>query len=255
MKDKPKMEKKLGQHFVIDDSILQFEAESAEVLGKKVLEIGAGDGRLTSKLLSCGAAHITAVELDRKLATLLRKKFHHRVTVIEKDFLSYEPSSFNCIVGNIPYYITSKILFKIAKMSFDSALLCVQKEVAERLTAMPGENNYGRLTVSCRLIFDINLLAMIDRSAFYPVPKVDSALIKLEKTGFVINDKIEKNIGALFSHRKKSVANSIFDSRQAIFGTNDKKFAKEACKKVKYSTRKVLTLSPFEALEVAKQLV
>ena len=125
------MRTKLGQVFLADESVLSFEAESAGVAGKSVLEIGAGDGRLTAHLLSEGAGHVTAVEIDPKMAKALRGRFSSRVRVVQQDFLEFEPGKrFNCIVGNIPYYITSPIIIRLASLDFDRAVLCVQKEVA-----------------------------------------------------------------------------------------------------------------------------
>ncbi len=250
------MKAKLGQNFLIDESILEFEAQSADVRGKSVLEIGAGDGRLTAKLLSEGAGHVIAVELDSRLAKVLRMKFHHRVKVVEADFLLFsESQKVNCIVGNIPYYITSPILLKLSRMEFGRAVLCIQKEVAERILALNGTRNYGRLSATAQLLFKIEILALVQRTAFQPVPKVDSCIISLEKTGAKISEGEEKAMGALFSHKKKSVRNAAIDSRRLLFSSKDKQQASAAADKLKYSNRKVFTLSPQELLEVAGQLV
>lgn len=249
------MRAKLGQNFLADDSVLEFEAKQAQVSKKSVLEIGAGDGRLTNKLLSAGAGHITAIELDPKLAKMLRMRFHSRVKVVEADFLDFDESArFNCVAGNIPYYIASPIILKLAKMDFGRAVLCVQKEVAERMAALPGARNYGRLSVSCQLAFRMEILAFVGREAFSPMPKVDSCIILLEKTGFSLDGKSERAIGALFSHRKKSVKNAAVDARAELFGSPDKAEAARIAQKLKYALRKVFTLSPSEALEVARQL-
>jgi 16S rRNA (adenine1518-N6/adenine1519-N6)-dimethyltransferase len=174
------MRQKLGQHFLADDAILQFEAESAHPAGKSVLEIGAGDGRLTRHLLKMGAGHITAVEIDSSFAKKLRMTFHTRVQVVEQDFLSFEPKKkYNIVVGNIPYYITSPILFKLAKMDFDLAVICLQSEVASRMLAAPGTGEYGRLSVSTQLLFKTEMLAFVDRKSFSPPPKVDSCIISI----------------------------------------------------------------------------
>lgn len=247
------MKPKLGQHFLADESVLQFEAESCEPKGKSVLEIGAGDGRLTQRLLKEGAGHITAVELDPKLAKQLRMKFHSRVSVVEQDFLSFSPEKkYNVVTGNIPYYITSPILFKLAKMDFDRAILCIQKEVAERLLAQAGSGNYGRLSVSSQLLFRAELLALVERSAFSPPPKVDSCIISLEKTGFSLDERAEKFIGAVFSHKKKSLRNAVIDARMGLFGSKDKESAARLAQKLPHSGRKVFTLTPEEVLEAAK---
>jgi len=251
------MHAKLGQNFLADENVLAYEAECADVRSNSVLEIGAGDGRLTSKLLSAGAGHITAVEFDPKLAKTLRMKFASakRVKVHEGDFLEFNESvRFGRIVGNIPYYITSPILLKLARMKFDKAVICIQKEVAARMMAEPGSREYGRLSVFSQLCFRSETLALVERTAFSPAPKVDSCIISLEKTGFLMDECEEKAVGAIFSHKKKSLKNAVVDARQALFGSNDKPLASKIAQTLKYPERKVFSLAPEEALEVARQL-
>jgi len=251
------MHAKLGQNFLVDENVLAYEAECADVKGNSVLEIGAGDGRLTAKLLSAGAGHITAVEFDPKLAKSLRIRFStaKRVRVLEGDFLEFDESArFGRVVGNIPYYITSPILLKLARMDFGKAVICMQKEVAGRMMAEPGSREYGRLSVFSQLTFRSEMLALVERTAFDPVPKVDSCILSLEKTGFVMEGEEEKAVGALFSHKKKSVKNAVVDARQGLFGSGDKHAAGAFAQTLKYSGRKVFTLAPSEALEVARQI-
>jgi 16S rRNA (adenine1518-N6/adenine1519-N6)-dimethyltransferase len=251
------MKARLGQNFLVDDGVLAFEAECAEVKGDSVLEIGAGDGRLTRRLLAAGAGHITAVELDPKLAKKLRIAFAaaKRVRVLEGDFLEFgESARFGRIVGNIPYYITSPILLKLSRMKFGKAVLCVQKEVASRMAAEAGSSQYGRLSVFSQLCFNVEVLALVERSAFSPQPKVDSCIISLERTGFSMGACEEKAVGALFSHKKKSVRNAAVDARRELFGSSDKHHAAKAAQTLKYAERKVFTLAPSEALEAARQL-
>lgn len=251
------MKARLGQNFIIDHSVLDYEAKCADVGGKTVLEIGAGDGRLTAKLLSHGAKHITAVELDPNLASQLRKKFalQKKVKVHEGDILQYSAvGRFDRVVGNIPYYITSPILIKLGGMDFGKAVLCLQKEVGERMVAEPGTSNYGRLSVFCQLSFKMQIVGLVSREAFFPKPKVDSCLISLERTGFSIKECESKAIGAIFAHRKKTLRNAVIGSRAALFGSKDKRQAAKIAETLKYCKRKVFTLSPKEALETAKEL-
>ncbi|MCX8195048.1 MAG: 16S rRNA (adenine(1518)-N(6)/adenine(1519)-N(6))-dimethyltransferase RsmA [Candidatus Micrarchaeota archaeon] len=252
------MKARLGQHFLVDDSVLIFEAEQAQAQGKSVLEVGAGDGRLTEKLLSAGAAHITAVELDSRLAKSLREKFRRaaKVEIWQGDFLKFPQSRrFDVVVGNIPYYITSPILLKLARMEFGRAVLCMQREVAERLVAGPGTREYGRLSVFAQLSFRAEVLAHISRFAFHPVPKVDSCIVLLEKSGFSLSEQEERTIGAIFSHRKKTLRNAVVDARREIFGSDDKAAAMKVAQTLKYSKKKVFSLSPLEVLESARQLI
>lgn len=250
------MRAKIGQNFLADDLVLEFEAESADVDGKSVLEIGAGDGRLTRKLLSHGAGHITAVEIDKKLAKRLRTAFHKRVLVVEDDVLLFDESRrFNRIVGNIPYYITSPILLKLSRMDFGMALLCLQKEVAKRMMAPFGSSNYGRLSVFCQLAFSMEFLAEVKKESFSPVPKVDSAIVRLKKTGVSILPSEEKVIGAIFSHRKKTLRNAVVDARRELFGNENKPQALLLSQSLKYAPSKVFLLSPQEALLSAREIL
>ncbi|MEM4633785.1 MAG: 16S rRNA (adenine(1518)-N(6)/adenine(1519)-N(6))-dimethyltransferase RsmA [Candidatus Anstonellaceae archaeon] len=250
------MGRRLGQHFLEDERVLEFEAECADLKGKSVLEIGAGDGRLTSKLLAHGARHVIAVELDSKLAKRLKAKFKSKVQIHQRDFLDFDESvQVNVVIGNIPYYITSPILLKLSRMHFDRAILCIQKEVASRMVAKCGTREYGRLSVFCQLCFKIKVLAEVPAQAFRPAPKVDSCIVMLEKTGFAFDKIAEKVIAAIFSHKKKSLKNSIIDARKEIFGTSDKKYATAAAQTLKYLNRKVFTFSPSEILEIAEQLI
>lgn len=251
------MHAKLGQNFLVDENVLAYEAECSDARSNSVLEIGAGDGRLTAKLLSSGAGHITAVEFDPKLARQLRMRFasYKRVKVHEGDFLEYDESArFGRIVGNIPYYITSPILLKLARMNFDKAVICIQKEVAARMMAEPGRKEYGRLSVFSQLTYKTETLALVERTAFLPVPKVDSCIVSLVKIGFSLSECEDRAIGALFSHKKKAVKNAVVDARQDLFGSKDKHLAAGIAQTLKYRERKVFSLAPFEALEVARQL-
>ena len=251
------MHAKLGQNFLVDENVLAYEAECADAKGNSVLEIGAGDGRLTAKLLSCGAGHITAVEFDPKLARQLRMRFatYKRVRVHEGDFLEFdEGARFGRVVGNIPYYITSPILIKLSRMNFDKAVICMQKEVAARMMAEPGSPEYGRLSVFSQLTFRAETLALVERTAFLPVPKVDSCIVSLERIGFHFTECEERAVGALFSHKKKCLKNAVVDARQELMGSNDKRLAAQLAQTLKYNGRKVFSLSPTEALEVARQV-
>jgi len=251
------MKAKLGQNFLVDENVLAYEAQCADARGNSVLEIGAGDGRLTSKLLAFGAGHITAVEFDPKLAKRLRIRFAgaRRVRVHEGDFLEFdEKAKFGRIVGNIPYYITSPILLKLSRMDFGKAVLCIQKEVAARMMAEPGSGGYGRLSVFSQLAYRAEALALVERSAFSPAPKVDSCIVSIEKTGFCMDECEERAVRALFSHRKKSVKNAVVDARCELFGGIGKAGAAAFAQTLKYSGRKVFTLAPQEALETARQV-
>lgn len=209
------MKKKLGQHFLRDGNILKKEAEIANVEGKRVLEIGAGDGRLTEKLLERNPKIVYAVEKDPKFAEILRKRFSGKnAEIIEGDFLEIELPCFDVVAGNIPYYITSRIIFRLRDFDFERGVFIIQKEFGEKMIAKPGKGSYGRLSVTSQLFFDIKIIRTISRRLFSPPPRVDSVLVVLEKTGREIDRTEEDIIRALFSHKNKTVLNAIRDSKK-----------------------------------------
>jgi len=150
-----------------------------------VVEIGAGSGSLTEFLLA-RAAKVVAIEKDPALAARLSEKFSSctRLEVINADVLSVDLGRWGpaVIVGNLPYYITSPILEKILDLGsrLERAVILIQKEVAERLTAAaPGRRAYGFLTVRTRVFAEPEILFLVGPGAFRPPPKVDSALVRL----------------------------------------------------------------------------
>ena len=200
--------KRLGQHFLNSPQILEFEAEAAGVEGKTVIEIGGGDGRLTEKILAKNPKRIIVFEKDKRWADFLKEKFGEKVEVLSQDFLETKENA-EIFIGNIPYYISSPILFSIAKKDFQRALLMVQEEFAERMVAKPRTSEYGRLSVTSQLLFKIKLLRKVKKGAFSPPPEVDSAIILLEKKSSSIDPWVEKIIRALFQHKNQMVSKAL----------------------------------------------
>ena len=159
--------------------------------GEEVLEIGPGLGALTEALLETGA-HVIAVEKDASLAADLKERLKDRpFRLIQKDILSlrlageFTPEKPIKIAGNIPYNITSPILeWMISQRNLISeGVLTVQWEVAKRLTALPGGKDWGSLSFFLQYYADVELLRKIDKSHFYPAPKVDSGVVRLRFLG------------------------------------------------------------------------
>ncbi|MEW6036419.1 MAG: 16S rRNA (adenine(1518)-N(6)/adenine(1519)-N(6))-dimethyltransferase RsmA [Candidatus Micrarchaeota archaeon] len=243
-----KRKKSLGQHFLEDRNILALEAKLANPEHKTVLEIGPGDGRLTEQLLLLKPEKLIAVEKDARFAALLKQKFAGRadVEIVEADFLEFEPPKFDVAVGNIPYYISSDIVFRLAGMKFSHAVLMVQKEFAQKMAARPGEKNYGRLSVTSQLAFRVTLERTVLRHLFRPVPEVDSAIIILSPTGLRPSQFQENVIRWLFQHKNKTVRNAL---------THSKMFdAAELEKLGGMAGRRVRTLSKEECLAIARAL-
>ncbi len=180
--------KSLGQNFLVDVG-LQREIVEALDLSKSdtVLEIGSGRGALTRHLIG-RAGHHVLVELDDRLAEALTREWAGRsdVEVLHQDFLELDWSTVVpdptdlLVVGNIPYNITAPIIFKLLERPRPrDIILMVQREVADRLTAEPGTGEYGALTVGVRCVATVETLLRVPRTAFRPVPGVDSAVVRI----------------------------------------------------------------------------
>ncbi len=175
--------KRLGQNFLNDPGLaLRIVAQVQLTIKDTVLEPGAGYGTLTEKI-GAVAGRVIAVEKDRRLASYLREKFRDSsiVQVVEGDVLREALPSFNKIVGTPPYNISSKLILFLAASEFDTAHLVLQKEFGERLVALPGSSDYGRLTVTAQRNLAIRSLMEIPRTAFNPRPKVDSLLLEFQR--------------------------------------------------------------------------
>ncbi len=199
---RPQHKPKLGQHFLASDS---FAAEIVDLVGdisqNTVLEIGPGRGILTS-LLAKRARRLIAVELDRVLAAQLRLRFgmFPNVEVIEADILSIDFDSLfgpkpglrrpgieftptpAKVIGNLPYYITSDILLRLFEYSkyFETLVILVQREVADRIAAKPGSRDYGLLSATAQLYARVEKLITLPPGAFAPPPKVHSTVLRLD---------------------------------------------------------------------------
>jgi 16S rRNA (adenine1518-N6/adenine1519-N6)-dimethyltransferase len=182
----PPIRKSLGQHFLTDPRILARIADAVALdPDETVVEIGPGRGSLTDALLA-RAARVVAIEIDRKLVELLRARYasEPRLTIVEADVLDVNLGELAggayALAGNVPYYITTPILFQALRQprALRSVLL-VQKEVAARMAAPPGDDDYGALSVNVQAVADVELLFRIPAGAFNPAPRVDSAVVRV----------------------------------------------------------------------------
>ncbi|MDD5085229.1 MAG: 16S rRNA (adenine(1518)-N(6)/adenine(1519)-N(6))-dimethyltransferase RsmA [Candidatus Omnitrophica bacterium] len=221
--------KSFGQHFLKDKNIvLKMMRAISPKRGNCLLEIGPGLGVMTELLANSGAK-LVAVEKDRGLAGILRnglaKKFKN-LSVIEGDFLELSwkglfggGRKLIDVFGNIPYYITTPIIFSLIDhhSRIGRAFLTVQKELADRLVAQPGRKEYGRLTLAVRFFADIERLFNIPAHSFSPAPSVDSSFIVLK-----FHRRLPKGLDrklflellrASFAHRRKNILNTLTDER------------------------------------------
>lgn len=225
--------KKLGQNFLIDDNAVSEIVNQSEISSSDlVIEIGPGLGTLTASLLE-KAGKVIAVELDTKVLDILKDRFslYKNFELIHNDILKVDLKTLikenlnseitNCkIVANLPYYITTPIIMKLLEddLPLDSITVMVQKEVAERLTATPGEKDAGSITHIIYYYTNPSLILNVLRDSFMPAPEVDSAVIKLELLKEprvkVKNKKIFfEVIKAAFSLKRKTLVNCFMNSK------------------------------------------
>ena len=182
----PPTRKSLGQHFLTDRRILTRIADALHLRGDEtVLEIGPGRGALTD-ILAERAGRLIAIEYDRALAAMLRERYSRRANVLvaEADVLEVSLGEMAAgpyvLVGNVPYYITTPILFHaLAPPRADRAVYLVQREVAHRLSARPASKEYGALTVNVAAVARAETLFGVPAGAFAPPPKVESAVVRI----------------------------------------------------------------------------
>lgn len=213
--------RRFGQHFLVDKRVRDHLIQQAKLTHEDtVLEVGPGLGFLTP-LLVAQAGRVIAIEKDRTLANYLKEKFSNckNLTVIQADVLKTEIPNNAKIVSSPPYNISSKLILLMLESRFEFAALLLQKEFAERLTASSGSREYGRLTVMFQTKAEAKLIEKIPSSAFYPRPRVDSALVTITpaKGPSIIDPALFKDlVRMLFTQRRrklKGVLNRYLQSR------------------------------------------
>ncbi len=214
--------KSWGQNFLGDEAILDDIARlAAPRPGGRVLELGAGLGHLTARLLARGAA-VTAVERARDMAAVPRGKLGNSITLLEADAARLDYAALAgegklAVVGNLPYHLTSPILFglldQVAHVA--QATFLLQREVAERLAASPGEKDWGVLSVFLQREADVSVERIVPPGAFHPPPKVHSAVIHVlfrpPAPGAEVRDpaRFRKLVKAGFAQRRKTLRNAL----------------------------------------------
>jgi len=263
--------KSLGQNFLNDQNVIDKIVEGSEIDEQTlVVEIGPGEGALTTELVEV-AGHVIAIELDDRLIPILRTKFalHDNFEVIHEDVLSVDIKSIvsenmvkrgltkTRIVGNLPYYITTPIITKLieSEAEFESLTVMMQKEVGDRIEAEPGTKLAGAITYAVHYRCTVDKLCNVSRESFYPVPKVDSVVLRLNmRDELAVNVNDENNffkcIKAGFSMRRKTLLNSL----QALDDVN-KDDIKRALENANIDTsRRAETLTMEEFAELSNSI-
>ncbi len=262
------LSKSLGQNFLLDKNIIDKIVESS-LIGENdlVIEIGPGIGVLTREL-SKQAKKVLAIEIDKNLIPILNETLEDldNVDIINEDVLKVDinelikkQGKFEKIrvVGNLPYYITTPIIMKFFEESakVDSITVMMQKEVADRIKSKPGTRAYGAISVAVQYYCDVEYLFTVSNQVFYPQPKVDSAVLRLdlkgEKPFYDIDEKkFWSCVKKAFSQRRKTLANSLI----GIEGL-DKEEVKELLKRANIDEmRRAETLSIEEFGEITRGL-
>ena len=245
-------EKRLGQNFLVDEEAVNSIVESAKITKQDlIIEIGPGLGTLTKQLLE-RAGKVIAIELDDRMLTILKDRFsmYSNFELIHQDVLKVDLHQIIQkekqsgaiqkvkIVANLPYYITTPIIMKLLedKLDIESITIMIQKEVAQRLTALPGEKNCGAITYSIYYYTNPKEVCIVPHDAFIPAPEVDSEVIHLEvrKTPVVIpkNETLFFNvIKAGFLQRRKTFLNALVNGNLLP----DKQSAKEMLEQLQIS--------------------
>lgn len=212
--------KRFSQNFLKDLNILKKIANVIDIENKNVIEIGPGKGSLTELLIQ-KANQLVAFEIDYDLIDLLNEKFKNQsnLTIINEDFLKADLSHYQNyeIIANIPYHISTDIVFKIFEnyQNFENVVLLVQKEFAQRICANVNSKDYSKLSPSTKLFYDAKYCFDVENNAFWPKPKVTSAVIHLKRR----NQKYDINykdfldfIKRCFSMRRKTLWNNLKSS-------------------------------------------
>lgn len=215
--------KKYGQNFIGDENLLSAIVSDAQICENDVvLEIGPGAGTLTRQIAK-RAKYVVAYEIDKSLEPILADTLSDldNVEVIFDDIMEVSEDEIResvgnnfKIVANLPYYITTPILFKFfsSSLSVESITVMVQKEVAERICAKPHTSDYGALTVSVALKGEASICRIVGRNCFTPPPNVDSAIVRIDmKNRFEIKraDKVEGLVRSAFAMKRKTLVNNL----------------------------------------------
>ena len=211
--------KRFGQNFLLDNGVIGGIVDAIRPQrGEHIVEIGPGMGALSRPLLEW-VDELTAIEIDRDLAAMLQKEFAPRLHLHVCDILEFDFSSLGedlRIVGNLPYNISTPLLFHLAAHAarIRDIHVMLQKEIVGRLTAAPGDSNYSRLSVMAQYRFSSELLIEVPPMAFNPAPKVDSAvvrLIPLRPLPHTAQDEkmLARVVSAAFMQRRKTLRNSL----------------------------------------------
>ena len=239
------LKKKYGQNFLIDKNILNKIANLIPQNYLKILEIGPGNGLLTSFIMTKNPENLTIIEIDKDLIEILKNKFlkNNKLVIINLDFLKFNLNiQFDLIISNLPYYISSQILVKIITSNFrpKTMIFMFQKEAANKII----ENKLNSLNSLVKSFYKCKKEFNVSNSCFKPIPKVESSVVTFEKLDcpLLLNSEIERFIEfkrRVFSKKRKQL--------KSILKLNDK------LKKIEYLNKRAEELEINQLIEIFKQ--
>lgn len=254
--------KSLGQHFLTDRNIIKKIAEAVTRRpGARVVEIGPGTGAVTEYLFD-RYPDLEVIEIDQRAVAYLADRFpglkiHHQ-DILQTDWQGFSPKEGKIsVIGNLPYYITSPILFSVLdnRHLFDEAVFMMQKEVADRIVASPGSKTYGILSVQSQIFSRPEYLFTVSRHVFNPKPNVESAVVKFHFEGDVEIPNpaaLKKLIRTAFNQRRKTLSNAIKPILvESIPDTGKRQALIEAFR----LDRRAETLTPHEFIELNEAIL
>jgi 16S rRNA (adenine1518-N6/adenine1519-N6)-dimethyltransferase len=250
----------LGQNFMVEPSVFDKLVNYAEVSKSDVvLDVGAGFGFL-SRFLSNSCSKVVAVEKDPRVAGVLREQLRDigNVTVIEGDVLKARLPKFNKVVAIPPYYLSSRLILWLLAKKVECALLILQREFADRLTADVGNEDYGWLAIVAYHDAQVELLDAVTKELFYPSSEVDSVIMRLrpwETAPFEVRDAVffKRMVRWLFTQRNKKLGNALAPFIRSIRGVSKDEAERLACCQL-FSDRRVRELSPKDFGALANEL-
>ena len=211
---------RLGQNFLADPNLLEAIVRDAELRPDDVvLEVGAGEGVLSERL-AVAAAHLHSLEIDRGLAAplaplaALPNVSLHWGDAMKADLAALDPAP-TAMVANLPYAVATPLILRTIEQlpGLRRWTVMVQREIADRLRAAPGSRTYGSPSVQAQLACEVELVRTVDPAVFRPRPRVDSAILRLRRTGAAADPPTKELIRAAFAHRRKALARSLEHAR------------------------------------------
>lgn len=252
------LDKNKSQNYLIDQNKLEKILLNADIQpDETILEIGAGIGTLTIPMAR-KASYVIAIEKDPLIADILRQQIIHEkltnVEVICADALKIDYPSFDKVVSNLPYQISSPVTFKLLEYPFKKAVLMYQYEFAKRMQAKPNTHEYSRLSVSLYFRCDAKIIDTLKPTAFIPQPKVNSAVIELTPKNSDIPTLFDDVIRSLFQHRNKKARKALIQSAHEL--GYDKKSMKNILSEIDEPLleEKVFKLTPDEIMQITQKL-